>query len=59
MMDAIGKEHLLRINQKTPELIGIPIPGIFPDQSVPESSGYANYTGYSDPIVYPGPAKAA
>jgi hypothetical protein len=40
MMDAIGKEHLLRINQKTLELIGIPIPGIFPDnpfQNLPDT----------------------
>ena len=29
-------------------------PRDIPGQSVPESSGYANYTGYSDPIVYPG-----
>ena len=51
MMDTVSKEHFLRIDQKTLELIGIPIPGIFPDNPF---SGYANYTGYSDPIVYPG-----
>ena len=31
MMDTVSKEHFLRIDQKTLELIGIPIPGIFPD----------------------------